>query len=619
MRPHSAKLNSGADFRLTPIGSCRIAGPLSVAALRFGFELNCSRTYGYSHSSLEAVQHARYLQGDYHASKEIWPLISRRTDFETHKLVKHTKSDVYVVEICSNKQLTFRGHALQLNYLQSQFADFFSSSERSRAYWSELKIGSPKLLLDSIWSGSQRRNERRFLAELQCRVTTDEEIARHLSELKKRFKNLVVVTHVDAKREDGSAIPARSAYISKVKRAAGMLGIPLFDPTPLMMRIGQNEAMINGESLTHYSEKFIERLSEDLFFGPISQALPANKEHVRKRNRKLHNSVISPAEEKPSEPVDCLAGEPLKPQARETEYTYLNADKYHQIARANEYLGKFEKSAELYRTLMMTDCSYEAAISFLQNRQNVTEPMTISGSALRGLVRSVGLETVLDHTTDRNELLGLLGFATSSKEWNRIIGTLLDVTDNAAWLDLLHTVFTQRRLVQFELTLDQKLIDKLCLDAEEFSRPLLELKYLQQIESYVGERRTLSRNIKDARKRAIVQAKINFSTQNVVALSEDYCANSQLFSPVEAINLLFARAKFQNGEYETAAEISLAAANRSPADLTPWIIAMRSAHAIGNLQTARIAAEKIVSLAAKERPRYSQEAASLLKELEAAA
>lgn len=619
MSNRHAPINLEAEFRLTPIGSCRIVGPLSVAARRFGFELNMSRTYGYSHSSLEAVQHARYLQGDYHASKEIWPMISRRSEFEAHKLTSHAPSDIYVVEICSSKQLTYRGHALQLNYLQHHFADFFSCPERSRAFWVELTKGSPKCLIESVWPGAKRKTERDFLSELQLRQTTDTAITSHLKELKERLKNLVVVTHVDAKRSDGSVIPARSAQIMKVKRAAEMLDIPCFDPTRIMKRIGQSKALVKGESLTHYSDNFSGRLSEDLYFGPISDALPKNKGYIRKRTQELHNKAIEASECTECEPIEYLGRTLGQHQAGKPNFARSSLNGIYLAARANEYLGKFRQSAELYRSLTKAEKNREAAVAFLQTRQLSGKPAKKSETFLNVLLHSADINTVLEYTFDRNELLGLLRSANSAQAWNRVFEKLLDSTASANWVELLRTALADHDSNQFDLVLDPKLVGKICLSVEECSTPLHALKDLQQIQILAGKKRAFSRQIKAMQKRAAVQAKSNFSEQNIEALAEDFYVNSQLSEPIENINLLFARAKFQIGEYQKAAEISLLSARRTPEDLTPWIVAMRSAQAAGNLINAQLAAEKIVKLAAKNNPRYLNEATSLLQELGKAA
>ena len=49
---------------VTPIGTCRINNPLKQAQSKYPISLNTKRVYGFTHTSDEALQQLRYLQGD---------------------------------------------------------------------------------------------------------------------------------------------------------------------------------------------------------------------------------------------------------------------------------------------------------------------------------------------------------------------------------------------------------------------------------------------------------------------------------------------------------------------------------------------------------------------------
>ncbi|MCC3262941.1 hypothetical protein LLE87_32755, partial [Paenibacillus polymyxa] len=58
----------------------------------------------------------------------------------------------------------------------------------------------------------------------------------------------------------------RQQLIAAITAAAQRIGVPCYDPTPLMNKIGQAEAMEDGGlDLTHYTPVFAERLYTDWF------------------------------------------------------------------------------------------------------------------------------------------------------------------------------------------------------------------------------------------------------------------------------------------------------------------------------------------------------------------
>lgn len=125
-----------SKFRITPIGTCRVHNPLRGAVGKYPVDHYVPRTYGYTHTSSEAVQQLDFLE--------------RRTEFPAH-LVKGiarpgsnpaainsdwSRPELVIVEISSSKIMSADGFALQTRYLHQAFADFFGNPQRSRDFWS---------------------------------------------------------------------------------------------------------------------------------------------------------------------------------------------------------------------------------------------------------------------------------------------------------------------------------------------------------------------------------------------------------------------------------------------------------------------------------------------------
>ena len=150
-------------YSVAPIGSCRIAAPLRVAQERHGIRLNRSRSYGYAHSIPEAVQMARFFQGDFSPPRTLWPLLSRDQGFDRCAKAHHVVADRYVVEISSAKEIRVDGTYVQLNYLQSTYRDFFSDRDRAQQFWEAASSDDQTTIdetLAQLWPGRQLALER---------------------------------------------------------------------------------------------------------------------------------------------------------------------------------------------------------------------------------------------------------------------------------------------------------------------------------------------------------------------------------------------------------------------------------------------------------------------------
>lgn len=269
--------------RVTPIGSCRIATPLKTAAKKFGFSLSRGRSFGFSHSSAEAVQQVKFMLGQCEPPADIWPLLSQ-SDRDAVQSEQHDASDVYVVEVCSGKELRIGDWLIQLNYLVRQFPEFFGDVARKGAFWRLTERGDQAAIDDFLaneWSSTPAQvQECAVLRQISLHLATEQDVERDMRWLASTLPNVVFVSHVDALRADGTPIPARSAFISKVVTVAHKMGARIINPTYALVEWGQDQAMeADSPSLAHYTDAFSDHVGDLIYLNGVSDAWIADLAH----------------------------------------------------------------------------------------------------------------------------------------------------------------------------------------------------------------------------------------------------------------------------------------------------------------------------------------------------
>lgn len=255
---------------ITPIGSCRITAPLRLCRSSHGFRLNMARTYGYCHSSAEAVQYLRFLKGEFAPDPTLWPLISLRPSYEVIAAQDHVASDLYVIELCSAKMVRVGEQCIQLNYLQRAFRPFFKDKERALAFNRLAIAGDGEALgawLDTNWSATPRQIEdSRILRQVRIEMVSEATLTRDVHTLMEEADEVLFVTHVDALTEAGTSVPGRGAFIEMVKSVCRRLGARVYEPTALMREFGQSAAIEDySTSLAHFTDDFSRRVLDDWY------------------------------------------------------------------------------------------------------------------------------------------------------------------------------------------------------------------------------------------------------------------------------------------------------------------------------------------------------------------
>lgn len=271
-----------SKLRITPIGTCRVHTPLRRGSMRYPIELDLRRNYGFIHTSAEALQQLRFLQGEKSFDPANLPLVFREADHDRLAGETWELADLHIVEISSSKRIVRGGDVLQSNYVQRHFADFLASTDRARAYWTLVKRGDRQALRAFLEEQPSYtvmgESDRLLLAELSMEQQSFKAIRTEMAEIVERLgaERVIFQTHVNAADVDGDPIPTRERLIRWVKLAADQLGVRVFDPTPLMSEVGQEWALEDGgRDLTHFSLPFSDMLYDALHGSHIGTGIEA--------------------------------------------------------------------------------------------------------------------------------------------------------------------------------------------------------------------------------------------------------------------------------------------------------------------------------------------------------
>lgn len=256
-----------SKLRIAPVGTCRIHTPLRNGVSQYPITPILGRNYGFVHTSSEALQQLRFMFGKINIPVYIEKLIFRPSIPAKFHEKPYVPADLYMVEISSRKLLTIDNYPIQLNYASRYFSDFFSDKSRSKIFWTmateDRLVERRKLFAQDPAFQRLCASDQELLTRIQRKELQDSDIERDMVEIEKiiKGKKLLFVTHVNAKTPDNLLIKQRQSLINIVSAVAKKIALPCYDPSPLMRKLGQINAMANnGLDLTHYTDIFSQQL-----------------------------------------------------------------------------------------------------------------------------------------------------------------------------------------------------------------------------------------------------------------------------------------------------------------------------------------------------------------------
>lgn len=248
------------------IGSCRVHSPMKKAEKNGLISLYNENIASYCHSSREALQKLRFVNGRI-GYPDYLRLLINGTQKDGDKTMTMRgdlrKADIYVIEVSSKKRLFLGDFSLQMNFFQ----DYFVKPNNLQDWWKSLvdsanKSNKPVSLKPSI----PLSKEAFFIAsKVELGIETDASIDNDIKLITDYLKKpIILVGHFDILKPDGKPIKERQALNNALRTSAEKYNAKYFEPATLINEFG-NEKSLRPESTNHWAVDFEETVGKHIF------------------------------------------------------------------------------------------------------------------------------------------------------------------------------------------------------------------------------------------------------------------------------------------------------------------------------------------------------------------
>ncbi len=305
-----------AIVSITTIGTCRLADPIGAVAGRLPLSRNAVGIYGFVHTSKEVLQQIDVLEGR-ELPAELRRFICSAT-YETPR--ERGGTDLFLVEVSSQKEIHFRGHLLQINCMDRVFQDrreLFDALFRHKHAHERDARARALGQLPSFAAADE--TERAVLLEAVVHVTRREELEADLHAIAARLPGPVVFAcHIDVPDAAGRTIESRARLCGWMRELCAAHGYALFDPAPQVAAFGRARALAeDGRDVNHYAAEFqpvVGRLLHETFALPLLGGPPA-PEAPRRLAVVPAAPIAAAPEAAPPAPAPAAAAPPPPAQA----------------------------------------------------------------------------------------------------------------------------------------------------------------------------------------------------------------------------------------------------------------------------------------------------------------
>jgi tetratricopeptide (TPR) repeat protein len=306
---------------------------------------NATNIYGFAHTSKECVQQLNFISGrkiprdlELYLSAEgaISPRANRR------------RTDLYLVEISSTKEIVFGEWYLQINYFERSFQG------RRQLYDAFFKLKDERdqqkrvSYLETIEGFAESAGiEREILTTGYVHQTTLAELEADMATLNAQLDAPVVfVSHINVPSVTGALIETRARLCQWIRDICAAKGYTYFDPTPHVQSYGVTSALAEkGLDLNHYTPEFKQHLGA-LIFDTYCASTPPQGERQAKDEAPVEPQLFA---------LPDAAAAPIQAQA--PRETIVSAEVQATIADAKRRMaeGDLDEAEAILRGLMLED------------------------------------------------------------------------------------------------------------------------------------------------------------------------------------------------------------------------------------------------------------------------
>ncbi|PRH87613.1 hypothetical protein C5L14_13540 [Labrys okinawensis] len=249
------------------LGSCRLHRPMEEIAATGRCSHYDGGSRAYLHSVGEAVQRLRWMRGELTIPDGMAPYVfstERVPRLSANAQKEQAKADFLLVEIASEKELICDGIYLQLNYLHRHLLS--PLGEGGKLWWKEMlqkrsisaDTAQKVIASEQFAEAGFGEADARILRNARCELADENALRQGLIELRQLWgKPMAAVSHVGLPLQDGRVLQSREAFIARVKKIGGELGIPVFEPRGVIEAVGRTRALERqGADLDHYDPGF---------------------------------------------------------------------------------------------------------------------------------------------------------------------------------------------------------------------------------------------------------------------------------------------------------------------------------------------------------------------------
>ena len=267
-KPEAMDEKSEQPLVATVIGTCRVHRPFQYLE-KVGLAIVQNRRAShYLHTTKEALQYLRYLQGEEVVPDELAPYVTAGNLKIPGPTMKAFESDIFIIEVSSHKEIDYHGIYLQLNYLMTKF--FMQRTEIWE--WWNLLIRMARTGKNNVMDGLNLPSylndfEKRLFKKINLKFQSPDDLIADMKKISILVDSpILFATHADVLGSDGKPIVPRQKWIDEVEGVAGKLGYPCFNPKALLMEYGQEFAMEKqGKDANHYTEEFYRIVGMEIF------------------------------------------------------------------------------------------------------------------------------------------------------------------------------------------------------------------------------------------------------------------------------------------------------------------------------------------------------------------